>query len=143
MHREVLQKTRRQVCLQIKNPPDDKLLTRVKNPIPYEKKKGVYKVDCSCGNTYIGETGRTLDARLKEHQRAVKVNNRSNGIAVHVNNTVHDIDWDSTEVIDQEENWRKRKIKEALHIRSVNAPMNLYLDQGYQLNSIWSALSVT
>ena len=29
--------------------------------------KGVaYKVDCSCGSTYIGETGRTLDVRLKE-----------------------------------------------------------------------------
>ena len=67
-----------------------KLLTGVKNPITHEKKKGVvYKVDCSCGNTYIGETGITLDARLKEHQRAVKVNNRSNGTAVHVNNTAH------------------------------------------------------
>ena len=76
----------------------------------------MYKVNCSCGNTYIGETGRTLDARLKEHQRAVKVNNKSNGIAVHVNSTAHDIDWDNAEVIDHEQNWRKWKIKEALHI---------------------------
>ena len=108
---------------------------------PDQSQGVVYKVNCSCGNTYIGETGRTLDVRLKEHRRAVKMNNKSNGIAVHTNSTSHDIDWDSVEVIDQEQNWIKRKIKEALHIRSVNAPMNL--DQGYQLNSIWSALPVT
>ena len=37
------------------------LLTRVKNPIPPEKKGVIYKVNCGCGNTYIGEMGRTLD----------------------------------------------------------------------------------
>ena len=53
-------------------------------PNPTRKEGVVYKVNCSCSNTYIGETGRSLDARLKEQWRAVKVNNRSNGIAVHV-----------------------------------------------------------
>ena len=63
------------------------LLTRVKNTIPKEKKGVVYKVNCSCGNTYIGETGRTLYVRLNEHRRAVKMNNKSNGITVHANST--------------------------------------------------------
>ena len=59
----------------------------------------VYKVDCSCGNTYIGETGRTLGVRLKEHKRAVTMDQPNNGIAVHANKTRHDILWDSAEVL--------------------------------------------
>ena len=85
--------------------------------------------------------GRTLDFRVKEHRRAVKMNNKSDGILVPVNSTSHYIGWDSPEVIDQEQDWVNRKMKEALHIRSVNAPMKL--DQGYQLNSIWTTLPVT
>ena len=50
------------------------ILTNVKNRPAEEKLKGVvYKVDCSCGSKYIWETCRTLDVRLKEHKRAVKI----------------------------------------------------------------------
>ena len=52
---------------------------------------------------------------MKEHQRAVKINNWNSGIAVHANSTAHGIDWDSTETIAQEQNWKKQKIKEALY----------------------------
>ena len=46
-----------------------------------EKVKGVvYKVDCSCGSTYVGETGRTLEVRMKEHKRAVRMDQANNGI---------------------------------------------------------------
>ena len=48
-----------------------------------------------CGSTYVGETGRTLELRLKEHQRTVKSGQTTNGIAVHANNTHHSILWDS------------------------------------------------
>lgn len=94
------------------------LLTRVKNTVPPEKVKGVvYKVECCCGSTCIGETNRTLEVRLKEHKRAVKTDNRNNGIAVHANDTWHSIEWNKAEVIDSEQNWLKRRVKEALHIK--------------------------
>ena len=33
----------------------------------------VYRIPCTnCPRTYIGQTGRTLTQRLKEHQRAVR-----------------------------------------------------------------------
>ena len=54
----------------------------------------VYKVECDCGYAYIGETGRTLNVRLKEHQRAVSHADDKNGIAVHANAyTKHTIQW--------------------------------------------------
>ena len=32
--------------------------------------KVVYQFSCSCGETYIGETVRRLETRMKEHQDA-------------------------------------------------------------------------
>ena len=117
------------------------LLTNVKGRPTREKVKGVvYKVDCSCGNTYIGETGRTLGVRLKEHKRAVRMDQPNNGIAVHANKTRHDILWDSAEVLEQETNWTKRRFKEALQIQAADKTMNL--DTGLQLNPIWSTIRI-
>ena len=64
-----------------------------------------------------------------------------NRIAVHVNKTLHDIQWDSAEVLERESNLYKRKFKEALHIKDENSPMNL--DQGFKINPTWSALQIT
>ena len=49
------------------------ILTHVKDPVPPEEKTGVvYKVPCSdCQATYVGQTGRTLLHRIKEHKRAL------------------------------------------------------------------------
>ena len=44
------------------------LLTKVKDPHPAEKQLNVYKVPCTCGMVYIGETKRRLETRLKEHK---------------------------------------------------------------------------
>ena len=48
-------------------------LVHVKDPVPQDCRKGVvYKVPCnSCDMSYVGETGRTLHLRLKEHKRAL------------------------------------------------------------------------
>ena len=116
------------------------ILSKVKDNPAEEKVKGVvYKIDCSCGDTYIGETGRTLKVRLKEHKRAVCTQLSTNGIAVHVNQTGHDIEWNSAQVLERESKWWKRRYKEALRIQAESTTMNL--DQGLQLNSIWSTLN--
>ena len=60
----------------------------------------VYKIDCSCGQSYIGETCRTLSARVKEHRKAVEKDDINNGISVNANSTWHDIDWGSAQVIE-------------------------------------------
>ena len=39
----------------------------VKDKADEQQHKGVYKVTCSCGLYYIGETGRSLKVRFKEH----------------------------------------------------------------------------
>jgi hypothetical protein len=34
---------------------------------------GVYRILCECGRVYIGQTGRSMDIRLKEHQRHIRL----------------------------------------------------------------------
>ncbi len=60
-------------------------------PIPEKVKGVVYSVNYSCGSTYIRETGRILQTRLKEHKRAVIMEQLNNSIAVHAKNTGHHI----------------------------------------------------
>lgn len=47
-----------------------RILTKVKDP-PQKKRPGViYKIECICGDFYVGETKRTVTTRIKEHKVA-------------------------------------------------------------------------
>ena len=113
------------------------LLTHVKAPTPPEEQKCVvYRVSCECGSVYVGETGRQMKTRIEEHKRAVMKADPNNAIAEHVWSTGHKIQWDETTSIEHDKDWFRRRIKEALHIRSSNA-MNS--DPGLSLNPCWTA----
>ncbi|CAH0673960.1 unnamed protein product [Spodoptera exigua] len=63
--------------------PEAKLHDKVgtaKDVLPLQS-PGVYKINCSCGSSYIGQTKRTIAERLKEHIAAVK-NRQSNKSAI-------------------------------------------------------------
>ena len=75
---------------------------KVKNRVPEDEKKKavVYQVPCKdCHQLYMGESKRTLKVRLAEHRRAVQKSDVNNGIAVHVANTSHSIDWQNARVV--------------------------------------------
>ena len=79
------------------------VLARPKDPVPKENRSEViYQIPCSrCPQTYIGQTGRTLGQRLKEHQRAVRDRNTSTSALVdHVCNTGHPVEWNKAQIID-------------------------------------------
>ncbi|KAJ8943096.1 hypothetical protein NQ318_009170 [Aromia moschata] len=46
-----------------------------KNPVPRLLTKGVYELKCTCGKSYIGQTGRSIQCRIKEHQRHTRLGN--------------------------------------------------------------------
>ncbi|XP_022101529.1 uncharacterized protein LOC110985087 [Acanthaster planci] len=61
-------------------------LVRPKDPIPPGRRGGVvYKIPCGdCGKVYIGETGRPIGTRIKEHQRDVRLSRvESSAVAEH------------------------------------------------------------
>ena len=68
--------------------------------------------------TYIGQTGRTLQHRLKEHKYALTSGHVWNSaVAEHAANTRHAIKWDGAEVIDSHPHLKQRCVLEAWHIQ--------------------------
>jgi len=49
------------------------ILRNPKDQRPPLNSAGVYKIPCSCRQVYIGETGRIVNLRIKEHQRDVRL----------------------------------------------------------------------
>ena len=107
-------------------------LTRVKDTDPTLKKSGVvYRIPCSCGLAYIGETKRSLETRLKKHQAACRRGEmEKSAIAEHAWTKQHHPEWDSISILDQARNNRLLLVKEALHISLAGQHTLLNRDQG-------------
>ncbi|PNF19831.1 hypothetical protein B7P43_G12503 [Cryptotermes secundus] len=50
---------------------------------------GIYRIPCECGKVYIGQTGRSVDTRLKEHQRHLRLEYPTHRHSCH--------EWDSNQ----------------------------------------------
>ncbi|XP_049877866.1 uncharacterized protein LOC126375067 [Pectinophora gossypiella] len=66
--------------------PSKKIAQSLRSPkdcFPFES-PGVYKIDCSCGSSYIGQTKRSISCRIKEHISDMKKNDvQKSAIAEH------------------------------------------------------------
>ena len=117
----------------------------------------VYKIPCGdCDKCYIGETGRKLKIRMKEHQdeateaskkhytraqrKASESTQNKSAITDHVASTNHTINWDESKIVAREPHRTRRWIKESIHIvKESGHTMNR--DMGnYQLPRIYHSL---
>ena len=118
-----------------------------------ERCEVVYKIPCkSCDSVYVGETGRKLGTRVKEHMKDVDQNTKGSftraarkesltqihksAITDHVKQNNHEIDWEEVSVLDRESDWRIRTIKEAIKIRGQRQVMNRD-EGGFQLSHVY------
>ena len=76
---------------------------------------------------------------MREHQRHVEKNDlKGSAKAEHVLKTGHTIAWDKAQVIDYEQRWGARKIKESLHIKRERANRQLMnRDGGLAISRVW------
>ena len=92
-------------------------LVRTKEGIPINKTTGVvYQVPCaSYPATYVGQTGRRLDQRLREHCRAIDSGDCANSaLAEHA--WGHPVDQSNTKVLNHHLNMHQRLVLESVHI---------------------------
>ena len=79
----------------------------------------IYSGQCSCGESYIGETDRNVDIRWKEHNNP---SHRSNPSKHLTNNIFYEFQWKTIEIAPR--NISKRKILEAFFISRYKPKLN-------------------
>ena len=104
----------------------------------------VYKIACSCSKKYIGETGRTLEERIREHQKDVnngKSIEKITGLSKHLRESGHTPNWEQTEIVTKENNLVKRKFKESVAITQEDR-FNLLnkKEERKVISDVWSAI---
>ena len=115
------------------------LFNSVNDPINPKHQKGVYVIPCSCGKEYIGETGRSLNIRIKEHTADLRRERTSKSALVeHVHSSSHYICIEDVKLVKKEDHYLKRKIKEAIEIEKRNNILNH--DDGLKLSNTWKPL---
>ena len=96
----------------------------------------IYHYQCphiNCPSAYIGESGRSLGERVKEHFKAPSL------IHHHITTTGHPMDPDQFNIVHKEVNSHSRTIKEAMFICMQDPTLNRNLGK-YQLLYIWDHL---
>jgi predicted GIY-YIG superfamily endonuclease len=105
----------------------------VKDEPDHKKCKGVYKIECSRGKYYIGETGRSFQNRIKEHGADIKiVRTCTSLLAEHSSSSKHHICLEDTIILVKEYHFFKRRIKKAIEI--LKHPNNLNRDNSLEIS---------
>ena len=77
---------------------------RPKDALKPTKQDGVvYKIPCEFGKVYIGETGRAMQDRIKEHDRDIRLaRTQTSAVSEHAYKTGHLSIWKEVKLIDRD-----------------------------------------
>ena len=119
------------------------LMKNAKDTTPKEETPGViYALGCTdCAQLYIGETMRTAKQRMREHKYHTRSGHLDmSAIAKHTHEESHTMHW-SARILAHESDKTKRKVKEALAIRTTEkkrgADKLMNQDKGLDVSKIW------
>lgn len=95
-----------------------KIFSSQKDRVDKPQKSGVYKLKCrDCPAFYIGETGRSIEARVKEHLEAWEKNRpKKSAFAAHLLEKGHRYEKGSETLLHEESCYRRRIALENLEI---------------------------
>ena len=103
-------------------------------------KDSVDKVPCECGKVYIGESGRSMYERIKEHDRDIRLSRtQTSAVSEHANKFGHYQLWNEVKFIDRDPHKYTRRVNGAIHIRlhpnNINGIAKLKFQKGGCLRS--------
>ena len=104
------------------------LFRKPKDAINFEQKRGlVYQISCrDCNAVYVGETGRSVRTRKREHANAVKTfNTKKSALSQHVMDFDHKIDWDNVKILKSESYAYRRRVAESFLINQKTYSCNV------------------
>ena len=78
----------------------------------------IYEIPCNqCNKKYVGQSGKELSTRLKQHRYNVRVGNTASSIFLHMNEFSHSINWAESKEIMYCKDVVKRNLIESCIIR--------------------------
>lgn len=109
------------------------------------EKAWVYAIECECEGVYVGETKRPVSVRIKEHRanwRNKKKNPHDSQVSSllveHSLASFHDIEWEKICRIWKEEQWGRRRFKEAATMEVLKKEGFKIISQpSYDFDNIW------
>ncbi|XP_046590266.1 uncharacterized protein LOC124293449 [Neodiprion lecontei] len=120
------------------------LFSRLKDKVEKEDRSGlVYRIPCSCGKWYVGQTRQKLKARVRQHkldcrpEKSIK-NNKTALAEHHFVEDGHNFQFEDVEILDLEKNYMKRNLSEMIFIKAMNC-VNFRSDT-QNLSTIYSDL---
>ena len=103
---------------------------------PAQQDGVVYRIPCECGKVYIAETGRSMQEKIKEHDRDIRIaHTQTSAVSEHAHESGHDPLWNEVKFTDRDPHWYTRWVKEAIHIRL--HPNNIDRDSGIEILEAW------
>jgi hypothetical protein len=100
---------------------------------------GVYRIPCECGKVYIGQTGRSVDIRIKEHQRHIRLDHPDkSAVAEHSIDQGHRIKFHNTSILATKTRYMDRIVREVIEIEL--HPYNINREGGFCLSKSWKPL---
>ena len=104
----------KEVGVQVYHSSQNKLFRSLcthKDSVDESQKPGVYHIPCECGLVNMGETGRNLSKRLKEHKtNCEKAELDKLAVAKHAWTYDHRINWDEANILTIDSRRFSRKI---------------------------------
>jgi predicted GIY-YIG superfamily endonuclease len=105
-----------------------------KDSIEAKNKCGVYKINCNCGLSYIGQTGRKIEERIKEHERNIRLEQTAkSAVAEHTITQGHEIEWEKSTLLHKNHRYKNRIITEAIEIHR-HKNINFNREDAYPLS---------